>query len=150
MHLPCGNALTTTPITYSHSYHLPPLLPLTTLLPPPRITPIHPPPAHNLYLCFAGYVNKYFASVVGFLLTLRPVLYNHNGMAEWSAAAIAAYYVQTRQVSAWPSLCCVCVAHQTSFCSWHCVCTHLGAHVQFLVVVQLLAVVQLVELLYAD
>ena len=30
-----------------------------------------------------GYVNKYFASVVGFLLTLRPVLYNHNGMAAW-------------------------------------------------------------------
>jgi len=45
-----------------------------------------------------GYVNKYFASVVGFLLTLRPVLQNHHGMAEWSAAAIAAYYVQTRQV----------------------------------------------------
>ena len=45
-----------------------------------------------------GYVNKYFASVVGFLLTIRPVLYDHNGMGSWSPAAIASYYVQTRQV----------------------------------------------------
>ncbi len=45
-----------------------------------------------------GYVNKYFASVVGFTLTARPVLTNRNGMGSWSPGKIASYYVSSRQV----------------------------------------------------
>lgn len=45
-----------------------------------------------------GYTNKYFASVVGFALTARPIYINHNGMGSYSAGQIAKYYVQARQV----------------------------------------------------
>ena len=45
-----------------------------------------------------GYVNKYFASVVGFVLTARPVYIDYNGMGSIGAGEIAAYYVQSRQV----------------------------------------------------
>lgn len=45
-----------------------------------------------------GYVNKYFASVVGFTLTARPVLTNRKGMGSWGPAQIANYYVQSRQI----------------------------------------------------
>lgn len=45
-----------------------------------------------------GYVNKYLASVVGFALTTRPVLINHNGMGSWDEGQIASYYVKARQI----------------------------------------------------
>eukprot|EP00300_Choanocystis_sp_HF-7_P033350 c45677_g1_i1.p1 GENE.c45677_g1_i1~~c45677_g1_i1.p1 ORF type:complete len:644 (-),score=146.19 c45677_g1_i1:79-2010(-) len=45
-----------------------------------------------------GYVNKYLASCVGFLLLIRPVVLNHNNMGSLSAAEIAKYFVERRQV----------------------------------------------------
>lgn len=43
-----------------------------------------------------SYLNKYLATVVGFCLTVRPVLVNTNGMATASAGQIAAFFVSTR------------------------------------------------------
>jgi ABC-type uncharacterized transport system fused permease/ATPase subunit len=46
-----------------------------------------------------GYINKYFASVVGFWLVIAPVYYNTQGMnANTSPAQIAEYYVVARQI----------------------------------------------------
>lgn len=45
----------------------------------------------------AGYLSKYAASVVGFLLVIRPVYNGVNGMNRWTPADIASYYVSSRQ-----------------------------------------------------
>lgn len=45
-----------------------------------------------------GYVNKYFASVVGLLLVVRPVLVNHNGMGSMTPGDIAKYYVSISRI----------------------------------------------------
>jgi len=43
-----------------------------------------------------SYFNKYLATVVGFSLTVRPVLVNTNGMATATAGQIASFFVSTR------------------------------------------------------
>jgi ABC-type uncharacterized transport system fused permease/ATPase subunit len=45
-----------------------------------------------------GYVNKYVASVVGFLLMARPIAYGDFGLDKADAGAIAAHYVASRQI----------------------------------------------------
>jgi ATP-binding cassette subfamily D (ALD) protein 3 len=45
-----------------------------------------------------GYVNKYFASVIGFLLMVRPIYYGEMGLGNADAAALASHYVASRQI----------------------------------------------------
>lgn len=47
-----------------------------------------------------GYVNKYFASVVGLLLISRPVMVNHKGMGSMTPGDIAKYYVSISRIMA--------------------------------------------------
>mmetsp|Transcript_13975 Transcript_13975/g.18291 ORF Transcript_13975/g.18291 Transcript_13975/m.18291 type:complete len:683 (+) Transcript_13975:199-2247(+) len=42
------------------------------------------------------YLTKYFATVVGFSLTVRPVLMDYNGMGSATAGEIAAFFVSSR------------------------------------------------------